>query len=96
MRKVLLGVLALVVLAIATPVYFWAVQNANQVAMLRLDLASFGSWKMPRPMEVTRLMGLSFGVGALLAGTPFLLWGMQLRRYIERIERQLETNSSDY
>ena len=87
MRKFLLGVLALIVIAMVTPVYFWVAQNANEVAMLRLDLASFGSWKMPRPMEVTQLMGISFGLGALLAGTPFLLWGMQLRRYIERIER---------
>jgi hypothetical protein len=76
MKYVVWALGGLTFLVVASVVYFWTMQNAPQVAQLSLDLARFGGWRMEQPMQVTTLMGLSFGFGFLLATVFFLVRSM--------------------
>lgn len=88
MNRVINLLVTLVLLAAVVLVWFWSRQNADQVALLRLDLGRYvGAWEMTTPMGVPSLMGASFGAGALFASVFFLAWGMANRRRAETAER---------
>ncbi|HMV68807.1 MAG TPA: LapA family protein [Myxococcota bacterium] len=97
MGRVLGGLLTMLFAACAAVVWFWTLQNTDQVARMRLDLGRMvGAWEMRDAMPVTTLMGVSFAAGAFLAGVFFLAWGMGLKRRIEELERAAAFSPSRY
>lgn len=66
--------------ALAGLAWVWMAQNADQTAVLSLDLtAAIGAWQTRGPVPVTTLMVQAFAAGFVLAGAMFLLRGLFAR-----------------
>lgn len=70
----------------------WALQNADQVAVLRLDLGSgLGlAWAMREPMSVPLLMLAAFGVGFAAPGLGWFSHQLLLKARIRNLQRTLD------
>ncbi len=95
MRKFLIVfvLFLLFVIPVGGIAYAWMMQNAGQVAMLRLDLGgTVGvAWETTKPVPVTLLMSASFGVGFGLATLLYGTWGFVMRIRNASLRRAAES-----
>lgn len=74
--------------------WLWVAQNADQTAMLRLDLGSMvGAWTTAEPQPVAPLLLVVFGVGVAVGGMPMALWALSERGRRSRATKAVDDAS---